>query len=151
MNIPKEVLSEENYTGNRRIHVSHPMITKYKAEIDEIQKQANPSLKKMEGFAKKLDPSYAKIQELTNEINAIKAEMAPTLELYNIEVAKVEVKDQKAQMVKNKLQPIINKIIKGQLGEFERPIHVVTEKGQHYVEVSDIIEDFVKARRASNK
>jgi hypothetical protein len=123
------------------------MIDKYKKEIDAYQKQATPFLKKMEDISKVLDPQYATIAEHTKEINRIKAEMAGTLELYNIELKKVELLDQKAQMIKNKMQPIVDKELEGKLGEFEKPTDLTTEKGFHYVEVADTIEDFIKAKR----
>jgi hypothetical protein len=147
MKLTKELLSAENYTGTRRIQVKSPMIDKYKKEIDAYQKQAKPFLKKMEEISKVLDPHYAQITEHTKEINRIKAEMAGTLELYNVELKKVELLDQKAQMIKNKMQPIVDKEIAGKLEEFERPTNLTTEKGFHYVEVVDDIEEYIKAKR----
>lgn len=149
MKFTKEQLSEENYSGVRRIQISNPMITKYKAEIDKYQKQANPALKKMEAIGQELDPFYKMINQHQQEINKIKEEMAPVLERYNVELKKVELIDQKAQAIKNKLQPIVDKCIEGKLEEFEKPTNLVSEKGFFYVEVSDTLEDFIKARRAS--
>ena len=151
MQINKEILSEENYTGVRRIEVSDAMITKYKAEIDKYQKQANPFLTEMEKISKVLDPDYAEIKDLQDKVKVIKDRMQPTLELYQLELAKVELIDKKAQAIKNKLQPIVDKLIAGKLEEFEKPNQLITEKGRHYVEVSDTIEDFIKARRAGKK
>jgi len=148
MKIEKDLLAVENYTGTRRIQISNQMVIKFKKEIDNYQKQAQPFLKKMEDLSKLLDPSYATISEHTKEINKIKAEMAGTLELYNKELKEVELLDQKAQMIKNKLQPIIDKEIEGKLGEFEKPLHLTEEKGFFFVEIADEIEDFIKSKRA---
>lgn len=148
MNISKEQLSAENYTGTRKIQIHSSMVTKYKKEIDKYQKQAEPFLIKVEKIAKVLDPFYARINEHTEEINKIKAEMAEPLEAYQKEIAEVELIDKKAQSVKNKLQPIVDDLIKGQLGEFEKPVNLVSEKGLHYVEVTDEIEDYIKSKRA---
>ena len=148
MNISKELLSAKNYTGARRIEIKSPMVTKYKKEIDKYQKQAMPFLLKIEKISKVLDPFYAKINEHTEEINKIKAEMADSLEEYQKEIAEVELIDKKAQAIKNKLQPIVDDLIKGKLGEFEKPVNLTSEKGFHYVEVTDELEDYIKSRRA---
>jgi len=148
MKIDSTLLSEENYTGIRRIPVKNEIITKYKKEIDAYQKQAKPFLIKMEKISKVLDPYYATIADHNKEITRLKAEMADTLEQYNIELKKVELLDQKAQMIKNKMQPIVDKEIVGKLGEFEKPTNLIDEKGFFYVEVADTLEDFIKSKRA---
>jgi chromosome segregation ATPase len=151
MQFTKDQLAPENYSGTRRITVSDSMITKYKAEIDKYQKQAQPTLIEMENISKVLDPDYAEIKELNDKIKVIKDRMQPTLDAYQLELAKVELIDKKAQAIKNKLQPIVDKLIDGKLEEFERPLELITEKGQHYVLITDTIEDFIKARRAGKK
>lgn len=149
MLIPKEMLAEKNYTGSRLIKVNDPTVLKLKKELTEFQKKANPTLKKMEEISKLLDPTYSKIAELNQQITKLKEEIKPTRELYDLEMAKVELIDQRAQLVKNKIQPLIEEAIKGQLGEFEKALQATEKNNLIFVEVVDELEEAVKRIRAS--
>jgi chromosome segregation ATPase len=150
MNIPKDILSEKNYTGTRLIRVENTLVYKLKKELNELQKKANPTLAKMDIISKKLDPYYAQIGQLDEKIKLLKQEVAPHRELYDIEVKKVELIDQKAQLIKNKIQPIVDAEIQGKLEEFEKPLHVTDKKGVLYVEVQNELEETIKNIRARN-
>lgn len=148
MRIPKELLAEKNYEGTRLIKLTDPLLLKMKKELNELQKKANPTLKKMEEMSKILDPYYQQIAQLNEKVNALKVELAPHRELYDVELKKVELIDQKAQLIKNKMTPIIDKLIEGQLEEFEKPLHATEKNGVMYVEVANELEEAVKNLRA---
>jgi HD superfamily phosphodiesterase len=56
---------------------------------------------------------------------------------------------QKAQLIKNKITPIVNELVKPELKEFELAKEMVERNGKIYVEVIDEIEEKIKAIRAS--
>lgn len=150
MQIPREHLEEKNYEGTRLIEVTDPTILKLRLEIAKLQKPAEPHLKKMEEHAKTLDPFYQKITALNNEIKKFKEEMAPTKAIFDEGVSELEKIEARAQLIKNKLQPLVNKYIEGSLREFETPIQVVEKEGKVYVEIQDEIEEKIKQVRAKN-
>lgn len=149
MKIDKELLSEKNYTGTRLIWIKNPMVAKLKKEIETIQKQANPFLKKMDKMTKVLDPFYTKMREHQDAIKKIQEEMKPTKDLYDIELKEVEALDSKATLIKNKITPIIHKELEGQLEEFEEARQTITKGDVIYVEVINKIEDFIKGYRTA--
>jgi len=58
----------------------------------------------------------------------------------------------KGQKVKDKLNPIIQKLTKGDEGEFEVTAKVeVNDKGEIVVEFADMLEDWKKAFKERNK
>lgn len=148
MKIPKEYISEKNYEGSRFIEINDPKITALMKEISALQKEANPYLEVMDKYAKILDPHYQKIQKLQTEIGKIKEEMAEDKAKYDEELSKVEKIDQKAQVIKNKLMPVILDIVKGQLGEFEVAFQTKEKDGKIFVEVQDKLEELIKSLRA---
>lgn len=148
MKIDPKLLSEKNYEGTRFIEVKNPDVNKLIKEISEYQKEANPTLEVMDKLAKVLDPYYQKIQGLQAQIGKIKEEMAEDKMKYDEEMAKVEKIDAKAQMIKNKLMPIILAEVSGQLGEFEVALQTKEKDGKIYVEVQDKLEELVKSMRA---
>lgn len=151
MQIPKEFLEAKNYEGTRLIEIKDAKVKELKGQLKELQLEANPTLAKMEDLAKILDPLYTVIREHTGEIEKAKKEMEPTRALYDVELKKVEEIDQRAQLVKNKLQPMINEMVKGDLGEFEKATQVIEKDEKIYVEVVDEIEEKVKQVRALKK
>lgn len=148
MIIDPKLLSEKNYTGTRFVEVKNPDVTKLMKEISDYQKEANPTLEIMDKMVKVLDPYYQKIQKLQNEIGKIKEEMADDKAKYDAELAKVEKIDQKAQVIKNKLMPIILKEVEGELGEFEVALQTKEKDGKIYVEIQDKLEELIKSMRA---
>lgn len=148
MKIPAEFLAEKNYEGSRLIEVTDPTVMKLRAKVAELAEPAKPFLAEMEKLGKVLDPFYVKIGKLNEEIKKIKEEMAPTKELFDKEVAELEKIEQKAQLIKNKIQPLVNELMKGQLSEFERANQLIDRDNKLFVEVIDEIEEKIKAVRA---
>jgi len=148
MQIDKELLSEKNYTGSRLIEITDEKVSELKLKLKEFQKEANPILLEMEKISPLMDPIFTKIRELEEEKKKLQDEMAPIRAPYDELLSQVEKIDVKAQAVKNKIQPLVNKIVVGQLGEFEKAMHLTEQDGKLYVEVIDEIEEKVKAIRA---
>lgn len=154
MKIDPLILSEKNYEGTRFIEVKNPIVTSLIKEIALYQKEANPILEVMDKYAKVLDPYYQKIQKLQAEITKIKEDMAEDKARYDEELSKVEKIDQKAQLIKNKLMPIILKEVEGELGEFEVALQTKEQDGKIFVEVQDKLEEQIKmirSQKAKNK
>lgn len=149
MQINKEALAENKYTGTRLVKIIDPTIIKLQKELSKYQVKANPILKKMEKISPSMDPLYQKIGEHQKEIKLLQEKLAPFKELYDVELKKVELIDQKAQLVKNKIQPLAIKLVEKQLGEFEQANQIVAKGNELFIEITDKLEDFVKAHRAN--
>lgn len=149
MQINKEALAEKNYTGARLVKIIDPTIIKLQKELTKYQIKANPILKKMEKISPKMDPIYQKIGEHQKEIKRLQEELLPFKELYDVELKKVELIDQKAQLIKNKIQPIALKLVEKELGEFEQANQIVAKGNELFIEITDKLEDFIKAHRAN--
>lgn len=149
MQIPKEHLEEKNYEGTRLIEVTDAHVFRLKEEIRKFQPKAKPILEKMNKLSVKLDPYYTKIRELDAQKEKLKAEMKPTHDLFDAQLKKMEAIEQKTDIIKNKIQPIIARLIKGKLGEFETGRQLIEEGDKLFVEVIDEIEEKIKTIRAS--
>jgi len=156
MNIPQELLAEKNYTGTRKILINDPKVRELKAELKELQKSINPIIEGLQDTLKKFDEGNARIlekqkakQAIEQEIEAIHKELAPDKKLYDKEMEKIQPFDEQAQLIKNKLEPLVMKLVEDQLGEFERPLHVTEDDDgvDIYVEVVDELEQFVQTKR----
>jgi len=144
MKIPTDLLAEKNYEGSRLIEVTDPKVIELKKEITDFQPIAKPHLEIMEKLGKELDPSYTKIRELDEQKKKLKEEMQPTLDKFNVELKKMEAIEQKTNAIKNKIQPIVAKLMEGQLSEFETARQLLDRDGKLFVEVIDEIEERVK-------
>lgn len=149
MQIPKEYLAEKNYEGSRLIEISDPDVVRLHGELKKLQLEANPHLEIMESITPKLDPYFTKLRELENEKTKIRGEMAPIREPYDKELEQVQKIDQRAQLIKDKITPLVNKIVEAQLGDFEKALQLTERDGKMFVEVVDEIEEKVKAVRAA--
>ncbi len=149
MIIDKELLSEKNYAGTRLIEIVSPKVKELNDIVSEYQKEANPILEEMEKITPLMDPIFAELAELEQKKKEVQSRLAPIREPYDELLQKIEKIDQKATLVKNKIQPLIAEELKGQLGEFEIARHTVVKDGKIFVEVYDEIEEKVKAIRAS--
>ena len=149
MFIPEDFLEVKNYDGTRLIEINDKKVVQLKAELKKLQLEANPILKETEKIFPKLDPFYVKKQKLMAEIKKLEEEMKPVNDEYMIHAEKLEKIDQKAQLIKNKMQPIVVDIVKGQLKEFEKANQIVEKEGKMYVEVTDEVEEKIKAIRAT--
>lgn len=150
MKISKEILAEKNYEGTRLVEIKDPKIKQLHEELTKLQKEANPHLKIMESITPKLDPLFTKLRELDEQKTKIKDQMTPIRAPYDIELKIVEGIDQKAQLIKNKMQPLVLRLVNPLLGEFEKANQLVEKGGKMYVEVVDEIEEKVKAIRLAN-
>lgn len=149
MQIPSDLLKESNYEGTRLIKIDDENVTTLQAELNALQKEALPFLEQMEAVTPSMDPIYAEIQELERKKAELQKQVAPFRAKYD-EIAKnVEAIDDRAYPIKEKMTTIIFDLVKDQLGEFEMAMHTRVKEGVIYVEVQDVIEEKVKAHRAS--
>lgn len=149
MQIDKSLLSEENYTGSRLIEITDETVIELQKELTSLQQEANPFLEEMEKYTPELDRVYGMVRELEAEKKKLLEDVAPTRELYDAEMANVQKIEQKAMVIKNKIQPLVLDIVASELGEFEKALQVSIIDGKTYVEVVDEIEEAIKKIRAS--
>lgn len=150
MQIPKEYLEEKNYSGTRLVEVTDETILKLKAEIKAFQKEAMPFLKIMDELTPEMDSYYTEIRELETKKKEIQEKVAPIKAEYDIPLAEVEKIDNKATLIKNKLQPLVMNYVSEQLGEFEKAMQLIEQDGKIFIEVVDEIEEKIKAIRVAN-
>lgn len=149
MQIDKELLSEKNYTGSRLILIENEDLKALHEEIISLQKEANPYLDKLqENYYSKVDPLYQESQRLMNEAKKVKEQIAELTALNQPDIDMIESIEKRANLVKDKMQPIIMEEIKDKLGEFEIARHTTIKDGGVYAEVFDEIEEKIKAIRA---
>lgn len=151
MQIPKDVLAEKNYEGSRLVEVTDETVINLKKEIAKYKPVAAPFLTKMDELARVLDPFYTKIREHQTEIDKVKKEMQQTKESFEEVQKEMESIEQKTDLIKNKIQPIIAKLMEGQLGEFETARQLIEKDEKLFVEIICEIEEKVKAIRANKK
>lgn len=151
MQIPKELLEEKNYVGSRLIEITDETVLKLQTELSELQKEANPFLTESEKFIPEMDRVYAEIQKLKDQESKLRAEIEPIRKQYDEAIKPVEEIDQRANLIKQKIAPIVNDLVKDELGEFEKATTLKEEDGKLYVEVIDEIEEKIKQVRSSKK
>lgn len=151
MQIPKEYLEEKNYTGTRLIEVNDETVLDLKKQLDELQKEINPVLDRLnENYYKPADQIYTEINALNEKLNPLKEKMRELFEANKADTEIVEAQEKKAQHIKNKIQPIVNELVKSELGEFEKATIVREVDGKLFVEVVDEIEEKIKSIRSAN-
>lgn len=148
MKIPADILAEKNYEGARLIEITDEKVLQLNKELKALQAEANPILEVMEKMTPAMDPLYTKLRDLETQKQAIKSELDPIRAPYDLEMAKLEPIDQKANLIKQKLQPLVNALVAEQIGELERANQMIEKDGKIYVEVIDEVEEAVKAVRA---
>lgn len=148
MQIDPKVLSEKNYTGTRLIEITDERVIELNNQRKEFLKEGEPILEEMEKLSPPLDAFYVKLKPIEDERAKIKLEMQPAYDAYNEKVEEMDKVYQKGQLVSNKMQPIINELVKPELGEFETAKQLVEKDGKLFVEVQDEIEEKVKSLRA---
>jgi len=150
MKIDKALLAEANYEGSRLIEVVDENLNVLQAELSALQQEINPILDILnESYYKAIDPIYQEVQKLNEEIKGKKFVIGELTKKFQPQIEIIEATEQKASLVKNKMQPIILEAVKEQIGEFEIARHTVNKDGKMYVEIFDEIEERVKALRAS--
>ncbi len=152
MLVPKDILSEKNYTGSRLIEITDEVVLGLKKELDLLQQEMNPLLDTIKPEWDSLDASFPRLQKAQEELKKVQDERAPILEkCRKYEEDTLKPVEQKAQLIKNKIQPIILELVKGELGEFEKAQQTMDKDGKVYVEIVDEIEEKVKQIRALKK
>jgi predicted nucleic acid-binding Zn-ribbon protein len=151
MKIPADFLHEKNYEGTRLLEITDETVLKLRGEIAKFTPIAKPHLDEMEKHGKVVDPYYQQIHNHQQEIEKLRKEMAPAKALFDAEHQKLEAIHQQAEAIKVKMTPLVNKILEGQLSEFERPAQLIDKEGKVYVEIVDELEEKVKSLRASKK
>lgn len=152
MQIAPEMLSEKNYAGSRLIEINDPVITELQEELKKIVAEIEPVTEQLsKDYYQIVDPWYQEAQAKRQELEEIKAKIKEVADKYHTEVEFVESKGQQAQLIKNKMIPVINDLVAPQLGEFEKALQTIQKDDKLYVEVVDEIEEKVKAIRASKK
>ena len=151
MQIPKDLLSEKNYEGTRLIEVIDEAVLRLNAELKELQKEAQPFIDEMAKMSPAMDPIYTELRVVEEKRKELKDKLEPLLVPFREEMAKAEKVEQKAQLIKDKMIPIINSLVKSELGEFETAKELKEKDGKIFVEVIDEIEEKIKAVRATKK
>lgn len=150
MQIDKALLSEKNYTGSRLFLLENEDVKTLHDELTALQKEINPTLDKLSTeYYPVIDPMYQEVQKLNTQIKEIKEKIAQKTSEFEADIKFIEDTEQKANLVKDKLQPIILEAVKDELGEFEVARQTVVRDEKIYVEIFDEIEEKVKQIRAS--
>lgn len=148
MQIPKEYLEPKNYTGTRLIEIKDKKVYQLQEELIALKPEVLKIVEGMDEAVKVLDPAYTKMNELRDEISKIKESISKEEEIVRSKQKQLEPYEQKEQLIKNKMQPLIDKELDGQLNEFERPLHTVFKDEKIYVEIEDQLEEKVKQIRS---
>jgi len=151
MQIPKELLNEKNYEGTRLIEVNHDKIKELQGILKELQLEAKPFLEEMEKISPKMDPIYTELGEIERKKKGLHDKLAPHRAEYDVPLKEVEKIDQRAQLVKDKIQPLVMKIVEKEVSEFEQARQLVEKDGKLFVEVADMLEEKIKEIRAKKK
>lgn len=151
MQIPADLLKEKNYEGTRLVEITDERVIKLNEERKKRLVEGEPILKEMERLSPPLDAFYEKLRPIEEERKKIKEEMQPAYDAYNEQVQKMDKIYQKGQLISNKMQPLINEIIKPKLGEFETARQMVERDGKLYIEIIDEIEEKIKSIRTKKK
>jgi cell division septum initiation protein DivIVA len=150
MQIPKEILSEKNYTGNRRILVEDPNLMEFQTILEGYQKEINPLLDTLnKEYSPVVDPLNQEVLKKLTEVKELKAKIAEETAKYKDIMETIDSFEQRADLIKNKVQPIVLKALEGQLGEFEVARYTEVQDGKIYAVVFDEIEEKVKELRAN--
>ena len=126
MQIDPTLLTPENYSNPRYIELKDEQIGKLYEKVQVHQKKVNPDLKRYE--------------ELEKQANGIKEEMKEIVEAMQVE-------DQKASKIKEKLVPLVEDEVLPQLNELEEFVGIELKDGKYFAKVNDRIEEWVKAVR----
>jgi len=150
MQIPKEVLSEKNYTGNRRVLIDEPSLSEFQIILQEHQKEINPLLDVLnKDYYPVVEPLHAESMKNLAGAKELNIKMELEKEKYKEIMDKIDGLEAKALLIKNKVQPIVLKALEGQLGEFEVARYTEVTDGKIYAVIFDEIEEKVKELRAN--
>ena len=147
MKIPQEFLKESCYDGTRLVEITDEKVIELKKEISKFKPIPEPYLKEMDRLGKLLDPFYTKIRELEAEKDKLVKERQPNLDLFNAQLKEMEAIEQKTDLIKNKIQPLVAKLMEKELGEFETARQLIEQGDKLFVEVVEEVEELVKRIR----
>ena len=147
MKIPQEFLKESCYDGTRLVEITDEKVIELKKEISKFKPIAEPYLKEMDRLGKLLDPFYTKIRELEAEKDKLVKERQPNLDLFNAQLKEMEAIEQKTDLIKNKIQPLVARLMEKELGEFETARQLIEQGDKLFVEVVEEVEELVKRIR----
>ena len=152
MQIPTEYLSEKNYEGSRLIEIVDENVLRLFKERAEILKSGEPIMAEMDTLSKPLDEFYIKLKPLEEERKKIKEDMQPATEAYQSVVERMDKEIyQKTRLIDQKLNPMVDELVKEQLSEFEKAKTLTEKEGKYYVEVEAQLEEKIKLIRATKK
>lgn len=114
MQIPKEYLSEANYTGSRLVEITNENVKEYRKLLAQLQEEANPILNVMDEIDKKVDPFRKQVISLKDANQADYESIRPFKEEYEI-LAKGLPKDAtdstpEMKVLEEKMNPVIDRI-----------------------------------------
>jgi len=124
-----------------------PLKEQFETEVARIGGDLKEFTPELQAIKEKIDPYIEKIQKIEEDVLKCREEKKAEQTAYDNEMKKVELLDQKARLIKNKLVPLINLIVNPQLGEFEKATSIIEKDGKIYAEVIDQIEERVKQIR----
>ena len=152
MQIAPELLSERNYSGNRLILIENEKMTELQAVLDGYQKEINPILDRLnKEYYPVVEPINQEIGKLQAQVRDLKQKITEETEKFRDDMDMIDSLEQKATLVKNKIQPIILKELEGKLGEFEIARYTEIKNGKIYAVVFDELEEKIKEIRANKK
>lgn len=150
MQIDPELLSEKNYTGSRLVEVTDETIIELQKELSSLQVEINPILERLnENYFAPADVLYKEIEKLNEQLKPLKEKLKTLFDENKVDTDFIDAQEQKAQLIKNKLQPLLLDLMKDEVGEFETAKHTVVKDDKIYVEIFDEIEERIKAIRLS--
>jgi chromosome segregation ATPase len=126
----------------RLIPIENKNLLTLKKKLDEYQKEANPFLDQLDVHTKELDPFFTQLRELEEKKNDLRKEMTPIKEKYDEVIAEIEKIEQKAQLVKDKMKPIVDTFVADKLEQFERPAEIIERNGEMLIKVIDEVEEY---------
>lgn len=137
MQIDEKVIAPENYSNPRFIEIKNTHVKTLYERIIDIQKGINPKLERLEEITKKKEELKKPFTDYCAEVKQEEEEL----------IAFMEGEDAKAKKIKDKLVPMVQKAVKGQMGDFDEFVGLAIQGDTIVAKVNDRIEEFVKIVR----
>jgi len=150
MQIPKEILSEKNYTGSRLIEIKDEKVISLLAEIKKCGEEAKPYVDEMERLTPALEAIYSELKPIEDKRKELKDKLTEELKPFQVQQEQADLINQKADAIKEKLYPIAREVIKNELGEFEMGGQFIEKDGKVFIEIKDQLEEKIKEIRQFN-
>ena len=131
MQLDPKLLTPENYTNPRYVPLENEEIAKLYEKLMSIQDAVSPDLERYEELEKQAAGTKEEMKELVEKMN---------------------VQNQKASKVKEKLVPLVEDAVMKELTELEEFVGIEKrDDGKYYAKINDRIEEWVKAVREQQK